>query len=277
MRVCVIGGRGFVGSAVTERLQEREHDVTTMDPAVGGADHISLSILDHALRRHLNGFDVVVNLVGLSPLKQPRGTTYADLHVGGATNVVTACEENDVERLVHMSALGADPHARTTFLRTKGKGEEIVLNADLSLDATVIRPSIIFDHGNELVELAKRSSWMRVFPDIRARVQPIYRGDVASLFEQAVHGRIADPIIEAGGPEKMTLFQFVKTIYNAQGRACHPLPVVPLMVFGLRMMEHVPFLPWGADQAHLLKRDNTTDENVAAERLELTSVPEWIA
>lgn len=275
MDIAVLGGRGYVGSAITETLREQGHDVTTMDPHIGGENHVSLDILSMEVDGYLDGYDAVVNLVGLSPMKQPGIPGYFDLHVAGAENVVGACEANGIDRLVHMSALGASSQADTAFLRTKGLGEEAVLDSDIA-DVTVFRPSVIFDHGNELVEYAKRFAPLRVFPNIPTPVQPIYRGDVADLFAQAVTGDIDEDVLEVGGPEKMSLFTFVQQLYNAKGYACYPAPVLPIMTLGLHVMEYVPFIPFGKEQAWYLAFDNTTDDNDAPAYTELTSYSDWL-
>ncbi len=275
MDIAVIGGRGFVGEAVTEQLRE-EHDVTTMDPKVGGTGHVSVDITDaEMLVEVLDGFDAVVNLVGLTPMKEPRGVSYEDIHVDGAENVAAACEENGIDRLVHMSALGADPEADTAYLRTKGEGRDIVL--DSGLDVTVFEPSIIFDTGNELVGMAASSAWTRMFPYLRTRIQPVYRGDMAELFRQAVAGGIDEEVVRCGGPDRMTLFDLVKKIYNAMGYRCIPVPMQPLIKLVLYLAEPLPFVPYGADQARFLSFDNTVEGNDAADYVELTSVAEWLA
>lgn len=275
MDIAVLGGRGFVGRAVTRLLRE-EHDVTTVDPRIGGADHISADITDRAMMVEvLDGFDAVVNLVGLTPMEEPRGVSYEDLHVDGAANVVHACAENGVDRLVHMSALGADPDASTAYLRTKGEGREQVLAADL--DTTVVEPSIILGDGGELVQMAERLAWTRVFPYIRTAIQPIERGDVAELFRKAVVGDITEEVLACGGPEEMTLFGLVKRLYRAAGYRCYPLPMQPLLKVLLYLAEPLPFVPYGADQARFLSFDNTVAANDAADYIELTSVGAWLA
>lgn len=273
MDVAVIGGRGFVGEAVVEALSD--HDITTVDPHIGGEGHISADItVRHSIVPALEGFDAVVNLAGLSPAREPRGTSYRAVHAQGAEHVVAACEEHGVERLVHMSALGADPDAGTAFLRTKGEGEAAVLES--GVDATVFRPSIILDEGNELVRMARRFAPLRVFPRLTARVQPVVRDDVAALFRMAVAGEIKRETVDVGGPDAMTLYELMADIYGALGYACHPLPLQGVMRLGLYLLGVVPLVPFGPDQARALARDNVPEHNDAADLVELTPVREWL-
>ncbi len=274
MDIAVIGGRGFVGSAVVDALDG--HDVTTVDPTIGGTDHLSADItVASSITSALDGFDAVINLAGLSPVKKPRGTSYEAVHAEGARNVVAACRANGVGTLVHMSALGADPDASTAFLRTKGEGEAAVL--DSGLDVTVIRPSIIVDAGNELVRMAARFAPTRLFPRITVELQPVMRGDVADLFRLAVTGGIDRETVDVGGPERMTLYDLAAAIYEAKGYTCHPVPVQTVMRLGLYTMGVVPFVPYGPDQARFLAMDNVPAHNDAADLVDLSSVTDWIA
>lgn len=273
MNIAVLGGRGFVGSAVTDALTQ--HTVMTMDPGRGGPHHVQVDITDtERVEEAVDGFDAVINLVGIAPTHKPKGTTYTAVHVRGARNVVRACRRNGINRLVHMSALGADPDGPTAFLRTKGAGERTVLES--GLDVTVFRPSTIFDDGNPFVRAARRFAPTRLFPHFTMRMQPVYRGDVARMFVKAVEGDIEETAFDIGGPKQMTLFQFAKRIYNAEGYRCIPLPVQRVASVGMHLMEFIPFMPFGADQARSLRLDNTVEENDAPAYIDLISVEEWL-
>ncbi|MFB6166854.1 MAG: NAD-dependent epimerase/dehydratase family protein [Candidatus Nanohaloarchaea archaeon] len=275
MKVAVIGGRGFVGEAVRRELSE-DHEIVTIDPAVGGSNHVSADItVPSSLEGILEGFDAAVNLAGLSPMKQPRGVSYEEVHAEGASNVVEACESQGVERLVHMSALGADPESEIDHLRTKGEGERSVLESPL--ETTVFRPSIIFDHGNELVEMARRFAPTRVFPDLGTRIQPVYRGDLAEMFHMAVESEIPEDSLDVGGPGEMTIFDLAEKVYGSEGYTCHPLPLHGVISVGFQLSEFLPFIPYGMDQARFLKFDNTLEENDASDYVDLKSVEEWLS
>ncbi|MET5020895.1 complex I NDUFA9 subunit family protein, partial [Burkholderia pseudomallei] len=75
------------------------------------------------------------------------------LHVALPAALAAACIEARVARMLHVSALGADPHAPSMYLRSKGVGE-IALRAQAAAGAlvvTIFRQSIVFGPGDAFV------------------------------------------------------------------------------------------------------------------------------
>ena len=82
--------------------------------------------------------DVVVSLVGIM-----HGTPkdFDEIQWKGAANVARAARDAGA-KLIHFSAIGADASSSITYARTKGLGEQAVM--DICPDATIVRPSIVF-------------------------------------------------------------------------------------------------------------------------------------
>jgi NADH dehydrogenase len=92
----------------------------------------------HILAPAFKNAKVAVSLVGLmhgTPQK------FEDIQWHGAENVARAARQANA-KLVHFSAIGADPNSHTPYVRTKGLAEKSVL--DICPDATIIRPSLVF-------------------------------------------------------------------------------------------------------------------------------------
>jgi uncharacterized protein YbjT (DUF2867 family) len=174
------------------------------------------------LARFVENADAVINLVGT--LHGGRGTPYgpgfAKSHVELPTKIVAACEGKGVHRLIHISALGADPNGPSMYLRSKGDGEKAVRASTLA--TTIFRPSVVF--GPEDKFLNQFAFLQRAFPLIPlaspdAQFQPVFVGDVAKaivnvLDLDAASGRS----YELGGPTVYTLEQLVKYCGDAIGR-----------------------------------------------------------
>jgi len=236
----VVGGGGFVGRHLVAALAARGARVTVptrrrerakpliLLPTV---DVVEVEHLDaRALTGLADGCDAVVNLAGV--LYSPRarrgeqgpnhyGPAFAQTHVELAQAVVGACREAGVKRLLHMSALGADPAAPSEYLRSKGIGERAALAAD-DLEVTVFRPSVIFGPDDRFLNLfARLAAFLPVLavgsPD--ARFQPVYVGDVVLAFLAALEKRDAGgQRYDLCGPRVYTLRELVELACAMTGR-----------------------------------------------------------
>jgi NADH dehydrogenase len=206
--IAVLGGSGFVGRHVCHALAAEGYRVRvpTRDRELAKEQLILLPTVDVVrvdvhdpaeLSIFLRGADAVVNLVGV--LHQGRGNaSFEQAHVALARKVVDSCRAEGVRRLIHMSALNADPGGPSVYLRTKGEAERIVRES--ALEWTIFRPSVIFGRGDRFLNLfAELLGFTPVLllgcPD--ARFQPVFVEDVARAFEASLediasHGKSYD-------------------------------------------------------------------------------------
>jgi uncharacterized protein YbjT (DUF2867 family) len=79
-----------------------------------------------------------------------RGTnTFRSVHVEAAERVAALAHREGLERLAHVSGIGADPRSPSPYIRSRGDGEVAVRRAFPS--ATVIRPAVMFGPGDAFV------------------------------------------------------------------------------------------------------------------------------
>lgn len=227
--VCVLGGSGFVGRQICERLAARglRVRVPTRDRERAKAllplptvDVVTADIhRPDALHALFNGCDAVINLVGV--LHDGRGSrSFRGAHVDLAREVVDACRDAGVQRLLHMSAVGADEKGPSAYLRSKGEAERIVRVS--GLDVTIFRPSVIFGPGDAFLNLfARLLALTPVFPlaGAKARFQPVYVNDVADAFVMALFTPEASSAsFDLCGPRVYTLRDIVAFAAQATGR-----------------------------------------------------------
>jgi len=272
MQVLVAGGTGFVGTHLCRELDSRGHDVTALSRTPGRADlppAVETAVGDVAaydsIEGAFEGQDVVVNLVALSPLFKPRGGNerHFDVHLGGTRNVVRAAEAHDVRKLVQLSALGADPHGETAYVRAKGQAETVVRESALAW--TIVRPSVVFGDGGEFVAFTRTltTPFVTVLPGGgRTRFQPIWVGDLARIVADALAPEHDGMTYEIGGPEVLTLADVARAVYRAEGKSLAVVPVpMGLAGVGMALADPLPFVPFGSDQYRSLGFDNTVAEN----------------
>ena len=273
MQVLVAGGNGFIGTNLVDELRDRGHEITVLarnpDAAAlpAGVETVSGDITAYdSIESALEGQDVVVNLVALSPLFKPKGGNemHDEFHRHGTENLVRAAEEHGVDRFVQMSALGADPDGPTAYIRAKGQAETHVRESEL--DWVILRPSVVFGEGGEFVSFTKKLAPPFVAPlpgGGKTRFQPIWVGDLVPMLADAVEDDShVGETYELGGPETVTLADVAKLAHGADGRSVSVVPVpMGLAGVGLSIAGSIPGFPMGADQYRSLKFDNTTADN----------------
>ncbi len=269
-KVLVLGGSGFVGRHVCEKLVRQSVQVTVPTRRLRNASNVMTLPLLTAVEADVHDeaqlcalvaqHDAVVNLVAIL---QGSAQAFDRAHVQLAGKLARACQATGVRRVVHVSALGADirnPEALpSNYLRSKSRAEQVLHQAALEL--TLIRPSVIF--GAEDKFLNTFADLQQLFPVVplagaSARFQPVWVEDVAQavvacLGQAHAHASIGQ-IYEACGPDVFTLRELVELagrISGANQGRCRPVFPLPdaLARVQARLMELMPGEP-------LLSRDN---------------------
>lgn len=275
--ILVLGGTGFVGRHVCEKLHRQGWRITVPTRrAINAAavQHlprvtvIEANVHDPAqLLELVAGHDAVVNLIAIL-----HGTeeAFERVHVELPLALSEACVANQVRRLVHISALGVSLDGPSRYQRSKARGEEVLRAA--GLDLTVLRPSVIFGAGDRFLNVF--ASLQSIFPVVPlasagARFQPVWVEDVASavavcIADQGLSKSAVGQTFECAGPDVFTLADLVGIAgrYGSRQRPVLPLPG-PLAQLQARMMELMPGEP-------LMSRDNLdamSVDNVATQRV----------
>ena len=211
--VTVFGGTGFLGRHTVRALAKAgwRIKVAARRPArgfflrplgtVGQIDFVKADVSDpEEVSAAVMGADAVINLTGILFEK---GQSFDDVQAIGAETVARAAAASGATRLVHVSAIGADPEAESDYAATKGQGEAAVREAFPA--ATILRPSIIFgpEDGffNKFAGLAR---WLPALPLVgggHTLFQPVFVGDVAAAVVKALDdGATQARTYELGGP-----------------------------------------------------------------------------
>lgn len=270
--VTVIGGSGFLGHQIVRRLARDGYRmrVTTRKPShalslqpLGGVGQIALVKADirneAEIAKAVDGAAVVINLVGI--LKPSGGRTFDAIHHVGAAAVARLAAKAGVGRLIHISAIGADPKARSLYAASKGEGEAAVRQAFPR--ATILRPSVVFGQGDGFFN--RFASLMRMtrvafplFGGGATKFQPVFAGDVADAVAAAIaDARTQGRTYELGGPAVYTLKEILELIAKTteRKRMWVPIPFF-LLDLGAALTGWLPFAPVTLDQARLLRQDN---------------------
>lgn len=270
--VTVIGGSGFLGHQIVRRLAREgcRLRVTSRKPShalsvqplgnVGQIAVIKADIRNEAdLARAIDGAAVVINLVGI--LKPSGGRTFDAIHSEGAAAVARVAAKAGVDRLIHISAIGADPKAKSSYASSKGEGEAAVRRAFPR--ATILRPSVVFGHGDGFFNLFAALMRMSriafpLFGGGQTKFQPVFVGDVADAVANALaDARTQGRTYELGGPAVYSLKEIMELVAKTteRKRMWVPIPFF-LLELGAALTGWLPYAPITLDQARLLRKDN---------------------
>jgi NADH dehydrogenase len=268
-RILVLGGSGFVGRQVCEQLARLGWHITVPTRRAVNAAKVQslpgLTVLEASvhseadLARLMPGHDAVVNLVAVLHGSETR---FEQVHVELPAKVVRAMQHAGVQRLVQVSALGAELQGPSKYQRSKARGEAVLQGAGLQL--TVLRPSVIFGAEDKFLNLFADLQGIAPFMPLAGsgtRFQPVWVGDVARAVVTCLQKpETIGQTYELCGPDVLSLGQLVKLAGQwagvNQGRG-RPVIGLPMWVGWLQAaaMELAPGEP-------LMSRDNLASMKV---------------
>jgi len=277
LSVCILGGSGFVGTRLAARLIKLGHRVTVLSRdrerhkqlrVLPGLSLENCDVYDTAqLGERFREQSVVVNLIGILNERGFGGGGFRRAHCELTRGALRAARSADVDRFLHVSALGAAAGAPSHYLRSKGEAERIVREESGGIDWTIYEPSVIFGPGDSFLNrfAALLGALPLVFPLAmpNARLQPVYVDDVVEALVRGVQG--AAPCLctyQLGGPEILTLREIVAFVATLTGRR---RLIIGLPDFASRLqaavMNFVPGRPFSSDNYRSLTVDSVCAED----------------
>lgn len=251
MKVLVTGGGGFLGGAIARRLAERGESVRNFSRAsypeleALGVESLRGDIADEeAVRRACEGCELVFHVAAKVGLWGKR-EEYYQANVVGTKNVLKACQDGGVRRLVFTSspsvvfdgrdAEGIDESAPyparfdSHYSSTKALAEEMVLSADgPGLGTVALRPHLVWGPGDRhiaprIIAQAKAGALRRIGRGEKL-VDTTYIDDAAQAHLLAASRLLLSPsiggrtyFISSGEPRP--LWEIIGRILKAAGVA----------------------------------------------------------
>jgi len=276
MKILVTGATGFVGSVLLPQLLDAhgEAAVTAFilpdEPLPPSLQNLPLRIVRgditdaHAVEAAVVGHTHVVHLAGfISYWKRHRDRLFA-VNVGGVENVIAACRNAGVERLVHISSVGAVGFQRNGvpadetvpfnwprdfyYMTSKYEGQRRVeAAADDGLPAVILNPASIMGPGDPQPRTPHNLLYRRIYSTVLSGsfsggLAVVDVRDLASIIGKALErGDRGERYLVVGA--NLTYRDVIRTIAEEAGRPAHPFPIpAPLFSFAGRIMEWVSAL-----------------------------------
>lgn len=268
-KVTVFGGTGFLGRRVVQHILDHNFEVraASRHPERGaqvfrnrssGLEVVRADVGDdRSVISAVAGAFAVVNAVSLYV---ERGSDrFRSVHVEAASRVAKCSRRSGVQRLVHVSGIGADAQSHSPYIRSRGEGESAVRAA--FSEATIVRPAVMFGPDDAfLIPLMKMLRIFPVFPMFgrgQTALQPSYVEDVGEAIARCFDALEPGMTYELGGPTIYTYKELLQTVCNYLEIRCvlAPMPINLWKMLAVAA-EFLPASPVTRNQVELMVRDN---------------------
>ena len=215
---------------------------------------------DESLHHALADCYAVVNLAGILNQRLFHHRDFYYVHVHLVKQILSACRVNRIQRYLHMSALNADPHGVSEYLRTKGEGE-LLAHGYNDIQTSSFYPSVIFGPGDGLLNRFARLLRFAppVFPLACADTlfAPVYVKDVAVGIADSLQLDNTKEKVALCGPDQYTLreiVEYVAVLINRNIKVINlPAPLAKIQAF---LLEIIPGKPFSLDNYRSLQLDS---------------------
>ena len=267
--ITVFGGTGFLGRRIVRHLLRRGFRVRVavrqaqrvseqFGDSAATVEGIEVDVHDeHRVADALAGAAGGVNAVSL--YREHGRDTFRAVHVEAARHIARRAHEQGVNRLVHVSGIGANPKSDSSYIRARGLGEAAV--REVLPGATLVRPAVMFGlydaFLNTLIKLLRTLPVYPMFGKGETLLQPVHVENVgeaiaAMMQDDASAGRA----YEFGGPETFTYAALLRAI----GAEIGVRPILSPMPYGLwfglaGVLDLLPRPPVTRNQVELMEID----------------------
>ena len=272
----ILGGGGFIGRYLVRILTKKNYRciISTRkafqkgylktQATPGAIELINWNSNNFSeLKEAIKNSDIVINLIGI--LYETRKQKFYNIHSSIPEAVAKICNESDVKKFIHVSAIGASENSKSLYQKSKYQGEVKAL--ENFKNTVVIRPSVVCGTEDNFTNLFSKLSILPVIPVVgmNYKFQPILVADVADAIVQAIETKNNEgKIYEIGGPKVISFGDMVKSILSTinKKRFVVEMPM-PLAKIQSTITDFLPIPPiLTRDQCEILSEaDNVVSNN----------------
>ncbi len=214
--ILVTGATGFVGRVLMRHLADAGLEAREFNGRINNALNI---------RDQLEDIQVVIHLSGAETRGRNRLLNHID--VEGTQRLIEECKRANIQHLIFLSRLGADPAAWQPLLRAKGNAERFIKHSRIPY--TILQSTSVFGWGDRYFELIIGLaiwSWPFVWLPGGGKnpVQPLWVEDLVRCIVLAIQdeGKKNKTFPVAGG-ERMPYFVLVELLLGMSGHRRYPV------------------------------------------------------
>jgi len=218
-RVLVTGGAGFIGSQLVRELLDMNYNVTVLDNlSTGLADNLPKSDELKLVKGDVRDFNLVSRVVGhcpyvihlaaqaFIPFSYQMPVQVAEVNAMGSVNILKACQDSRVKRLVHISSS-----------EVYGSAQYVPMN-----EKHPLQPFSTYSVAKTAADLwAQTLFWEHKLPVVILRPFNTFgpRESLPYFIPEVIRQCLKEPRIHVGNLETSRDFTYVKDTANAMVKA----------------------------------------------------------
>jgi nucleoside-diphosphate-sugar epimerase len=281
----ITGAGGFLGKHLLAKLDpakyqtlycltHKRENVRLPEPTPANIKVVEGDLLNaSSYESCLEQVDTVIHLAALTGKADPED--YFKVNAYGTMLLLDRCKQAGVKNFLFISSIAVSfkNKYRYFYAQSKEEAENYVKNSGLNY--TILRPTMIMGKGSGVFEGMARLTGLPLIPVFgkgNVPIQPVHVKDVVKAIEQVeADARFHGEILELGGPEIISIKDFMKKIARSRGKKNPKVFRLPMgiTVFCLSILERLVygFLPFTIGQLASFRNDGSIKSNTLFEKL----------
>ena len=268
----IFGASGFIGRHLIRKLTKNNFKVTAVTRNVhqkgyllrtqgnpGYIEVVECNLFDkNKISNLMKDADICINLVGILFQKR-KIDTFENIHEKFPNLLSILCNENNVNKFIHLSALGVEKAEDSLYAKSKLNGEQSIKKNFKK--ANILKPSVVYsvddNFTTNFMTILGISPIFPLYYNGDTLFRPIHVSDLTEIIYQVISKNIESETIECIGPEEISFKEIIKKLLRLIGkkRFLFPMPLF-LAKISTFFLELFPKPLITQDQLKLLKYSN---------------------
>jgi len=269
MNILLTGASGFVGQNLLSALVTEGHKVIACvrDTKKWQARLPEIECLqcdfskDHSPDvwvPRLKDVDLVINAVGI--IVETRSQSFENIHTKAPVALFTAAKQVGINKILQISALGADDNAETPYHITKRAADDALKS--LKLNSVIFYPSMVIGRGGDSTTLFSAMASLPIMPIIGKgdqQLQPIHidhlKDNLLELLKNWPTESHSFELVGAKSISLLNLFSLLRKWLQMKPTFAFFIPIV-LMKLSAALNDRLNFGPLTTDNLKMLLAGN---------------------
>ena len=274
--ILLFGATGQIGRNLIRKLTKNNYKIIAVTRNIHRAGYIlktqanpgylelvelknfNIDKLDELMKR----CSICINLIGI--LFEKKHYTFKTIHTVLPDMLSKLANENNIDKFIHLSALGIEKALDSNYALSKIDGEKKVIKN--FKNSIIIKPSIVYSVDDKFttkfMSLLGALPVMPLYYKGLTKFCPMHVSDLVDILFEMIIGKNQNLVLECIGPEVLTFREIIEKLLNSidKKRLLFPLPL-PLAKVSAKILQNLPKPLITEDQLKLLKYDNIKSNN----------------